>query len=167
MTVRKQHKKCTLGGAWSGVEENGRLRKDLCAPAKLANRGSPPCVPDPRYGPPAGGERGPPEGRSCLTRATAAASGDAGVSASSGLQWSHGLRCGAAQARGASRGRRPDWPSTASAPRVLERNATPSCGGGRGDPGEGGPQRNLGLKTTTTTTAEQKSTGKEALSHED
>ncbi|KAJ1194106.1 hypothetical protein NDU88_003401 [Pleurodeles waltl] len=41
---------------------------------------------------------------------------------------SRGLRCGATRARDASRGRRPDRPSSASAPRVLERRTAPSCG---------------------------------------
>ncbi|KAJ1115532.1 hypothetical protein NDU88_003756 [Pleurodeles waltl] len=39
-----------------------------------------------------------------------------------------GLRCGATWARDASRGRRPDRPSSASATRALERRTAPSCG---------------------------------------
>ncbi|KAJ1167159.1 hypothetical protein NDU88_007552 [Pleurodeles waltl] len=68
----------------------------------------------------------------------AATSGDVGVNAASGLPRSRGLRCGAARARGVSRGRRQDQPSYASAPRVLDRRTAPSCGGGRGDPEEDG-----------------------------
>ncbi|KAJ1192448.1 hypothetical protein NDU88_001755 [Pleurodeles waltl] len=67
----------------------------------------------------------------------AAASGDTGVSAASELPLSRGLRCGAARARGASRGRHQDRPSSASDSRVLERRAAPSYGGG----GEGSPRK--------------------------
>ncbi|KAJ1186128.1 hypothetical protein NDU88_002911 [Pleurodeles waltl] len=103
-----------------------------------------------------GRRRGPPEGRSCGTRATADASGDARANAASELPRSRGLRCGATRARGASRGRRPDRPSSASAPRVLERRTASSCGWRERGPEEDGPLRNLGLRTTTTTTAERK-----------
>ncbi|KAJ1172625.1 hypothetical protein NDU88_004469 [Pleurodeles waltl] len=49
-------------------------------------------------------------------------------------------------------------------PRCWGTALPPRAGRGGGDPEDDGPPWNLGLKTTTT---EQKSTSKEALSHED
>ncbi|KAJ1184511.1 hypothetical protein NDU88_001317 [Pleurodeles waltl] len=116
------------------VEGGKYAHEQNCRSGQAGKQRVSPCVPDPRCGLPTGGERGPPEGRGCGARATAAASGDAGVNAASGLPRSRGLRCGATRARGASRGRRKDRPSTASAPRVLERRSAPSCGGGERGP---------------------------------
>ncbi|KAJ1201056.1 hypothetical protein NDU88_004872 [Pleurodeles waltl] len=99
----------------------------------------------------------------------AATSGDAGVSAASELPRSRGLGCSAARAQGALRGRRPDRPSSASDPRVLERRAAPSYGGGERGPRGGWTTEEPGPEDDHYDHGgkEQKSTGKEALSHED
>ncbi|KAJ1100930.1 hypothetical protein NDU88_006005 [Pleurodeles waltl] len=85
----------------------------------------------------------------------AAPSRDAGVSAASELQRSRGLRRGAhGTGRVAMEAPGSAFFCLGSPGAVAPRNPLVRRGG-RGDSEEDGPPRNLGLKTTKTTTAEQ------------